>query len=557
MVQPATQAYLGGLHLLAGEQAKTEAMEAAAISSGMNPGSRIRRQSSSTLADKIQASINEVKKQLVLKSSGDDSIGLTGGNQSGKAAEERHYRQRQQVQTIENRVLMNESLLKDFMTTVCKTATVRTARMMYTYLDRELAQCTALSDAAIDMKSKINVASKDSLSKMVHRHNSEIKEDISAEMKLVNRIVNIGSNTRKFTQDDDDDNVGEEVEKGVELSADLVEEENRKTQLRDAAMEQCRERIGRWDAKVAMKIMEAVGVSDANVRVEETTRDLRMVRKYAIGLRENVERCTEALDILRMSILQSGVGDVRDIRDDFMAEFRNLLSLTFVPPSDSQTPFPTHLLQKEGINLSDPAGWKSNEKGTCGGGLVLYLETRDSGTEWLLQSLGDLLKLYHERVEMIESFVYMECVGIQLEKHFSHARATALTAFEKKTDITSAINIATRKKMPVLVKELQAKLEAVGADVSHTSVKDAKEAHLESKKLKEELHALAMRRLNRAREASTERVIALMTVWAKEEAGASKTEKALMEALKVLVERSLSKEDLEAYIQYSPSRNSM
>jgi hypothetical protein len=113
----------------------------------------------------------------------------------------------------------------------------------------------------------------------------------------------------------------------------------------------------------------------------------------------------------------------------------------------------------------------------------------------------------------VESFVYMECVGIQLEKHFSQSRATALSAFEKKTDITSAINIATRKRMPVLVKELQAKLESVGAEVSHTTVKEAKEAHLESKKLKQELHDLAMRQLTRSRETSTERVIALMTVW--------------------------------------------
>ena len=69
--------------------------------------------------------------------------------------------------------------------------------------------------------------------------------------------------------------------------------------------------------------------------------------------------------------------------------------------------------------------------------------------------------------------------------------------------------------MPALVEELKAKLEAVGADVSHTMVKESKEAHLESKALKQELHSLAMRRLTRSRETSTERVIALMTVWAK------------------------------------------
>jgi hypothetical protein len=143
------------------------------------------------------------------------------------------------------------------------------------------------------------------------------------------------------------------------------------------------------------------------------------------------------------------------------------------------------------------------------------MDCRESGTEYLLESLGELLKEYNQRVESIESFVYMECVGIQLEKHFSQSRATALAAFEKKTDITSAINIATRKRMPKLVQELHIKLEAVDPNVSHTTVKEAKEAHLESKTLKADLHELSDRRLTRARETSTERVIAVMAVWAK------------------------------------------
>jgi hypothetical protein len=89
------------------------------------------------------------------------------------------------------------------------------------------------------------------------------------------------------------------------------------------------------------------------------------------------------------------------------------------------------------------------------------------------------------------------------------------TAFEKKTDITTAINIATRKRIPGLVDELKAKLGRFGSDVTHTSVKEAKEAHLESKSIKSELHDLALRRLQRARETSTERVIDLLKVWMK------------------------------------------
>ena len=86
-------------------------------------------------------------------------------------------------------------------------------------------------------------------------------------------------------------------------------------------------------------------------------------------------------------------------------------------------------------------------------------------------------------------------------------------AFEKKTDIAQAISIAQRKKLPMLVTELEAKMAAV-KNVTHTDVKKLKEIHLLSKSLKAELSELATRRFLRLRETSTERVIGLMTVWA-------------------------------------------
>lgn len=540
MVQPSMAAYLNGLKQLALQKSKTESLEKEPLieTGTVDP--------SGTLADKIQASLKVVKKQLA-STIQDDSKGMDGTND-----EEWRYRQRQQIQTIENRLLMNEALLKDYMTILCKTAPVRTSRMIYAYLEKELEQCKALHDSALEMKGKINVASKETLSKMIHRHHTETKEDKETEIRLVHRIVNIGK-TRKFIKEDGDDH-SEEVEKGVELSYEIAEQETQKMKRRDKAMNDCRARIGRWDAKLAMAIMEAVGVSDANVRVEETTRDLRMVRKYAISLKVNVERCSEGLEALRMTILQGGMGDIRDIRADFMLEMKNLLSFAFVPLDEQIKDLPAHLMEREGINLSDPAGWKNNGRGSCGNALNTYVETRDSGTEWLLESLGELLKEYSHRVEAIESFVYMECVGIQLEKHFSQARASALTAFEKKTDITSAINIATRKKMPVLVEELQCKLKNLGPVVSHTTVKEAKEAHLESKTLKQDLHTLAMRRLTRARETSTERAIALMTVWAKEEEGSTFTEQGILEELMLLLHESLKKDELAFYVGASPAR---
>ena len=87
-------------------------------------------------------------------------------------------------------------------------------------------------------------------------------------------------------------------------------------------------------------------------------------------------------------------------------------------------------------------------------------------------------------------------------------------AWEKRTDISTAINVATKKKIPRLVQELKVKLDAL-PQVSHTTVIKRKEEHLASKTLKSDLHKLANRRFGRAQEVSTERVIAAMSLWAK------------------------------------------
>jgi hypothetical protein len=72
-------------------------------------------------------------------------------------------------------------------------------------------------------------------------------------------------------------------------------------------------------------------------------------------------------------------------------------------------------------------GALGTKQGECGNFANAYIEGRDSQTDWLLSSLSGLLNDYTARVEVVESFVYMECVGVQLEKHFSQKRTEALT----------------------------------------------------------------------------------------------------------------------------------
>ncbi|CAJ1951142.1 unnamed protein product [Cylindrotheca closterium] len=443
--------------------------------------------------------------------------------------------------------LTNERLFAESLTTLCCTAPLRTSRMAHKYIEKEHEKAQSVAKTADGMVSKISVFPKETLAKVITRHGREEQEDRTTEMTLVQRIVGIGNN-KKFVPPDQNT---QEVEKGVELSKEDQNEAAQRAAKRDNALRMCRERMGRWDSKVAMAIMEAVGVGDANVRVEETTRELRLVRKFAIGLREHMQRCVEALETLKSSMEAT---NGKEVKQHFVTELQNVLSTMFMPSDINAAPkIPFDLLRKHGIALDDPLGWLQASGRTCGGEIANYMNTRESGTDWLINTLGELLKDYNERVESIESFVYMECVGIQLEKHFSQHRATALAAFEKKTDITSAINIATRKRLPQLVKDLQVKLETVGADVSHTTVKEAKEAHLESKTLKQELSVLSMRRLTRSKEISTERVIALMTIWSKEEESSSREAKIALKNFAQSLEYRIGEDDLKQYLEASPS----
>ena len=88
-------------------------------------------------------------------------------------------------------------------------------------------------------------------------------------------------------------------------------------------------------------------------------------------------------------------------------------------------------------------------------------------------------------------------------------------AWEKKTNVSTAINAAQKKGLHKLVGDLQDSLDALNDKVSHTSVKEAKDKHLASKTLKAELQALAIKRMTRLREKATDKTLRIIKSWVK------------------------------------------
>jgi hypothetical protein len=93
------------------------------------------------------------------------------------------------------------------------------------------------------------------------------------------------------------------------------------------------------------------------------------------------------------------------------------------------------VLEGAGVSTSDRAGWLSTDKssnqtskeiGNCGMAAMEYQKVQDSELAAMLSRISFLLQDYKRRVEGIQSFAYMHCVGIQIEKHYSNNRAQAL-----------------------------------------------------------------------------------------------------------------------------------
>mmetsp|Transcript_12910 Transcript_12910/g.23763 ORF Transcript_12910/g.23763 Transcript_12910/m.23763 type:complete len:1288 (-) Transcript_12910:276-4139(-) len=441
-----------------------------------------------------------------------------------------------QTKAFQSRVFSNEKTLKFSVTLLCKASPLRNARMAWWYLKIEAKQALKVHTAATTLRQKLSIDADAAIAMKERRYDADETKDNEAELKLVKRILDIGSS---------------------EDSGNMFDNEaSRQNAIRIAT-----EQVGRWNAKTALALMEAAGVADAEVQIDETSRELRHVRKYAISLRENVARCLESAEALASSFILNSEGTVQISRSrrEFWAAISVVFSGKIISEetgshvSNIRTPS-TRVLSSAGIDVTDRGGWlghnpsfnrPNQHRRNCGEAARQYLKKRDNQANILISRIVKLLKDYERRLEGIESFVYMHCVGIQLEKHCSRTRSKALSAWEKRTDISTAINVATKKKIPKLVQELKVKLDAL-PQVSHTTVLKRKEEHLTSKTLKSDLHKLANRRFGRAQEVSTERVIAVMSLWAKhEESVAMEEVKALSEVVQE-VELSIQGADVDA-----------
>jgi hypothetical protein len=247
-----------------------------------------------------------------------------------------------QTKALQSRVLKNENRMKLSITQLCKACPLRNARMAWWYLKTELKQAFNVHNAATALSQKLYIDAEAALAMKERKYDEDEKADDDAEIELVKRILDLG----------------------FEVSGNKSEKETSRQNVISIATEQ----VGRWNAKTALALMEAAGVEDAEVQIDETSRELRHVRKYAISLRENLARCLEAAEALESSFVVSSENSVqiRRSRREFWAAISTLFSGRLVVDdlssngSNKGAPS-TRVLASAGIDITDRGGWLGHD----------------------------------------------------------------------------------------------------------------------------------------------------------------------------------------------------
>ena len=146
--------------------------------------------------------------------------------------------------------------------------------------------------------------------------------------------------------------------------------------------------------------------------------------------------------IIRLIFIKNESTRVTDHRQNFLSD----LSVVFSGATYSQNNPPPHnydfekTLSEIGVNYRDTAGWltliedededfyrgSTKYDGSCGDVAAKYQDIRENGTAEFIKNMNKMLDEQRDRIERMESFVYMNCVAIEMEKHFSKVRSSAL-----------------------------------------------------------------------------------------------------------------------------------
>lgn len=239
-----------------------------------------------------------------------------------------------QSKAIQMRALCNEKMLKQSTTSLCRESALRRARMAWWYFKTEAKQAANVHATAVALRQALSIDADTAAAMKERRYVEDETRDNAAEIDLVKRILDLGKKNFSLSHNESSN------------------ESSSFTKSNQAALNIAIDQVGRWDANSAQTILLAAGVQDAEVTIDETSRELRHVRKYAISLRESVERCHEAVNALTALWDSDNHMRISKSRREFWAAMS-----TFFSGKVSKDLRNVRVLANAGVDTQDRGGW--------------------------------------------------------------------------------------------------------------------------------------------------------------------------------------------------------
>jgi len=207
----------------------------------------------------------------------------------------------------EERLRTNAEYMQSSLMQICKAMKIRVSRMSWKFFKMESGQVSLLLSAAEEVRSNLKCGRSRNATVL-----EDEKFDNEIEAGLVKLVLDLGLKRKyKFqaaTKSGSSSQTTASLETHDTSEFDRSEGES-ETSTDDGAtlnspfMERiislARERAGRWDFEIAHTMLDVSGIEEVNFEAEDTPKDLRAVSKLAVALRESVNRCSEAVEMLK------------------------------------------------------------------------------------------------------------------------------------------------------------------------------------------------------------------------------------------------------------------
>jgi hypothetical protein len=205
---------------------------------------------------------------------------------------------------VKERLNRNEYHMKSSLMQMCKAMKIRVSRMSWKYFKMESGQVSLLLSAAEQARSNL---------KYTRASNASVIEDEKAdnerEIELVRLIMELGLK-RKYkyrplpkscasSHTSSDASVVSDNDRSFEGDNDtLTTEGTMQSPLLEPIMSLAKGNAGRWSENLAQNVLEASGIPGHNLDAEEMPKNVRAVSKLVSTLRESVDRCQVAVNML-------------------------------------------------------------------------------------------------------------------------------------------------------------------------------------------------------------------------------------------------------------------